>query len=114
MRPFDDGSRCERQVDGERAAVPGRAHQADLAAQQADEAAADRKAKAGAAVLAGGRAVGLGEGLEHRALQLLLDADAGVADADRHDGVGADEAGAVGAPAAPAQVEAHLDLHRRP
>ena len=48
-----------------------------------DEVAADREPEPGSTVSAGRRAVGLGERLEHRGLQLLLDADAGVGDADR-------------------------------
>ena len=46
---------------------PGVARQRDLAAEQADELAADREPEPGAAVLARGRAVGLRERLEDRA-----------------------------------------------
>ena len=56
----------------------------DLAAEQPDQLAADRQAQPRAAVLAGRRAVGLGEGLEDAPLHLRRDADAGVGDAERH------------------------------
>ena len=58
---------------------PGRAGDRDLAAEQADQLAADREAEAGAAVEAGGGAVALGERLEDPLLLLVVDADAGVA-----------------------------------
>ncbi len=86
-RPFDDRrpigrTSPERQVDGERAAFAGRARDGDLAAEEADELAADRQAEAGAAVDAGRRAVALGERFEDPLLLLLVDADAGVDDGD--------------------------------
>ena len=71
-----------RQVERERAALPGRAGQADLAAQQPRDLAADRQAQAGAAVLAAGAAVGLLEGLEDDLLLVRRDADAGVGDGE--------------------------------
>ena len=58
---------------------PGALRQGDLAAEEADQLAADREAEAGAAVEAGGRAVALGERLEDALLLLVVDADAGVA-----------------------------------
>src|ERR1039458_2884794 len=69
-----------REVYSERAALPGRAGERDLAAEQGNELSADREAQSGAAVLAGSYAVGLGEGLEDAHLQLRGHADAGVAD----------------------------------
>src|SRR5689334_4728478 len=58
------GAERRRQVEGERAALPCRALQLDLAAQQQRQLAADRKTQPGAAVLAAGAAVGLLERLE--------------------------------------------------
>src|SRR6185503_20542147 len=68
----------ERQVEREGAALPRRARDADLAAEQAGELAADRQAEPRAAVLAAGRAVGLLEGFENEPLLVGRDADAGV------------------------------------
>ena len=73
----------ERQVQRERAALPGRADQPDLAAEQRRQLAADREAEAGAAVLAAGAGVGLLERLEDQLLLLRRDADAGVGDLER-------------------------------
>src|ERR1022692_4040802 len=70
------------QVHGERAALSERALEGELAAEQMNDLAADRKAQSGTAVLAGRSAVGLREGLEDAVLQPRLDADAGVADAE--------------------------------
>ena len=61
---------AERQVDGEGAALARRARHGDLAAEQADELAADREAEPGAAVEAGGGAVALRERLEDPLLLL--------------------------------------------
>ena len=63
-----------------------RARHGDLAAEQADELAADREAEPGAAVEASGRAVALRERLEDPLLLLVVDADAGVADREGDDG----------------------------
>src|ERR1700760_4626556 len=68
----------ERQVERERAAHAGFAAQLDLAAEQAGQLATDRQPKAGAAVLAAGRGIGLLERLEDDALLLRLDTDAGI------------------------------------
>ena len=70
---------------------PGVLATRDLAAEQADELAADREPEAGAAVEAGGGAVALRERLEDPLLLLVLDADAGVADRERDDRRGAAE-----------------------
>ena len=67
------------QLEPEGRALPGPALDADPPAHQLDQALADGQAQARAAVLAGGRAVGLGEALEQAADRLGLDADAGVA-----------------------------------
>ena len=71
--------------DGEGAALPERATDRDLAAEQTDELAADREAEPGAAVEPRGGAVALGERLEDPLLLLVVDADARVADRDRDD-----------------------------
>ena len=60
----------QRQVQRERAALARRALQAHFAAEQAGDFADDRKAQAGAAVLARGARVGLLERLEHDLLLL--------------------------------------------
>ena len=78
-----------RQVEGEGAALAGRAAQLDFAAEQAGQFAADGQAQAGAAVLAAGAGVGLLEGLEDDALLFRRDADAGVGDLEGDDGTGA-------------------------
>src|SRR5205807_9033100 len=80
-----------RQIQRKRGADAFLARHADLAAQQARDLAADGEAEAGAAVLAGGRGVGLLERLEDDALLLLGDADAGIDDAERDDARGAVE-----------------------
>ena len=68
-----------REEDGEVLPAPGRAGDGDLAAEQADELAADREPEPGAAVEAGGGAVALRERFEDPQLLLVVDADAGVA-----------------------------------
>ena len=75
----------ERQVEGERAALPGDADEPDLAAEQRRQLAADRQTQAGAAVLAAGAGVGLLERLEDEPLLLRRDADAGVVDREGDD-----------------------------
>ena len=70
----------ERQIQGERAALPVDAGQPDFAAQQHGQFAADRQAQAGAAVFARRAGVGLLECLEDEPLLLRRDADAGVLD----------------------------------
>ena len=62
---------------------PSLALQLDRAAQQARQFARDRKAKAGAAIFAADRAIGLAEGLEDALLLFLRDADAGIGDGER-------------------------------
>src|SRR6185503_2394748 len=57
-----------RQVEREGAAAPLRAHEVDLAAEQARELAADRETEAGAAVRAARAAIGLLERLEDELL----------------------------------------------
>ncbi len=99
-RPTGSSGRYTR----ERAADARLARERDLAPEQAHEVPADRQAEAGAAVLARRRAVGLGERLEHRRLQLLLDADPGVADADREHAVGVREPLVGRVPARPARA----------
>ena len=74
----------QRQVEREGAAHAGRAAQLDLAAEQVRQLAADREAKAGAAVFAAGAGVGLLERLEDDLLLLRRDADAGVGDLEGH------------------------------
>ena len=69
---------AERSREGEAAAGARRAGGGDAAAHQLDQLARDRQAQAAAAVLAGGRAVGLGEGLEQAPDLLRAHADAGV------------------------------------
>src|SRR5260370_4378526 len=79
------GRRADRQVDGEHASDAWLALELYLTAQKTRELPADRKAKAGSAELAAGRAVGLREGFEDRVLLALGDTDARVDDAERHD-----------------------------
>ena len=64
---------------------PVRALDGDVPAHHLGEAAADDEAEAGAAVLAGGGGVGLGEGLEELAELLRRHADAGVGHPEDHD-----------------------------
>ena len=66
----------------ERAALADLALHPDAPAHQLDQLGRDRQAQPGAAVLPGGRGVGLGERLEERLLLLGRDADAGVADGE--------------------------------
>src|SRR3954447_4114525 len=68
--------------DGEGRAAAVVALDGDIAAHHAAEAPADGEAEPGAAELAGGGGVGLGEGLEELAHLLGGHADAGVGDAD--------------------------------
>src|SRR5262245_33621600 len=70
----------QRQVQRERAAFAGRAAQVNLATEQVREFAADRKAKARAAVFAAGAGIGLLERLEDELLLLKGNTDAGVGD----------------------------------
>ena len=74
------------EVDGEpeRAAAPRLAGRADRAAHQLDQLAADAQPEPGAAVLARGRGVGLGERLEQPLGLLGVDADPGVGDLEAH------------------------------
>ena len=58
------GEEFEGQLEGKLAAVAGLAADTDLAAELVDDAFADRQAKAGAAVFASGRGIGLGKGGE--------------------------------------------------
>jgi hypothetical protein len=60
----------QRQVQGERTALAGRAAQAQFPAEQAGDLAADRETQPGAAVLARRTGVGLLEGFEHDLLFL--------------------------------------------
>ena len=73
------GGDTPREVERERAPLPGRAREPDLAAEQAGDLAADRQAEARAAVLPARAAVGLLEGLEDDLLLVSGNADAGVA-----------------------------------
>ena len=68
------------QIEREGRAQARRAAQAELAAQQLRQLAADGEAKAGAAVLAAGRGVGLLEGLEHDLLLLYGDTNTRIGD----------------------------------
>ena len=56
----------------------------DFAAEQVRQFAADRKAEAGAAILAAGRGVGLLEGFEDDLLLFQRNADAGIGHLERH------------------------------
>ncbi len=76
----DLGRQIERQREPEAAANTGRAVDAYLAVHLFDQLAGDGQAKARAAELPGGRAVGLGEGLEDAFQVLAGDADAGIGD----------------------------------
>ena len=68
----------QRQIQGEGAALPGRADQFDFAAEQRRKFAADGQAQAGAAVFAAGAGVGLLKRLENEFLLFRRDSDAGV------------------------------------
>src|SRR5205823_13676233 len=92
--------RDQGQVNRENAADSGLALQPDLAAEQAGELAADRKAEAGASVLTACRAVRLGERLKDRLLLLEGDADPGVDDPECQHPRGAIQAFVGGTPAA--------------
>src|ERR1039458_2071729 len=99
-----------REVYGERAALPGRSGERNLAAEQCNELSADREAQSGAAVLAGSYAVGLGEGLKDALLQLGRDPDAGIGDAERSHLVRSAEVAVRRTPAVvrPAHAHGHL------
>src|SRR5437899_1003906 len=73
------GAQLEPGGEGERAARPGLALQPDASAHQLDEPPRDREPEPGAAVLARGGHVGLGEGLEEAGRLLSGHADPGVA-----------------------------------
>src|SRR5437660_7434921 len=73
------GAQLEPGGEGERAARAGLALQPDAPAHQLDEPPRDREPEPGAAVLARGRHVGLGEGLEEAGRLLSGHADPGVA-----------------------------------
>ena len=64
---------------------PGALVDGDLAAEQADQLAADREPETGAAVEARRGAVALRERLEDPLLLLVVDADPGVGDRERDD-----------------------------
>ncbi len=68
----------EIERDPEAGTLPGRAVDANTSAHHLHQALADRQPQPGAAELAGGRAVGLGEMLENLSLRLRRDADAGI------------------------------------
>src|SRR5450755_4708361 len=95
------------EVDGEGAALALDAGEGDLAAEEADEFAADGEAEAGAAVDAGGGSVALREGFEDALLVVLVDADAAVADRERDHALRGAQRRALAAPAA--GREADLD-----
>ena len=88
----------ERQVQREGAAFARGAVDPDLAAKEPGDLAADREAQAGTAELSAGAGVALLERLEDDAVLLLRDADAAVADAERHHGVGRVEQLLLGVP----------------
>ena len=91
-RRRDHRSRCSvRQVQGEGRALAGADGDGDGAAEQPGHLPADRQPQPGAAVLAAGRAVGLLERLEDESQLVVGDADAGVADGEPDDLVGAVE-----------------------
>ena len=73
----------QRQRHGEGGAGAGRALDGDIAAHQLGQPAHDRQAEPGAAEAAGGRAVGLREGLEQPRTLLRGQPDAGVAHRQR-------------------------------
>src|SRR5258708_5750122 len=79
---------------GEGRAEARRGGQGDVALHRLRELLGDGEAEAGAAILAGGRRVGLAEGLEQAGLLLGRHADAGVDDGELHViGVLLDDAG---------------------
>ncbi|MNZ88486.1 hypothetical protein D3C78_1073810 [compost metagenome] len=80
------GLQLERHPEMEGTADAGRGRHADLAAHQIDQTLADGQAQPGSAVLARGRGVGLGEGLEQLAALRLAETDAGVDDLEAQPG----------------------------
>jgi hypothetical protein len=95
------------QVRREGAALARRALDVEGAAEHPGDFAADRKAQAGAAILAGRAGFGLLEGLEDDLLLVLRDPDAGVAHVEGDDLLGAVELG-MGA-----DLSAGGDAHRQ-
>src|SRR6266850_2863263 len=79
---FDRRGKQQGHVKGEGAALPGRAAQPDLAAQQARQRAADGQPQPGPAEGPAGGGVRLLEGLEDQLVLLARDADAGVRDGE--------------------------------
>ncbi len=73
------------QHDGEGRALARLAGDGDIAAQHGREMPGDGEAEPGAAVIARGRGVGLGEGLEQPAHLLVAHADAGILDREGED-----------------------------
>ncbi len=76
--------RLVEHVEGEDRALPRLAVDRHGAAEQGGEALGDGEAQAGAAEIAGGGGIGLGESLEQLAHLLLGHADAAVRDAEQH------------------------------
>src|SRR5690606_31637846 len=72
----------QRQLEPEGAALARLAHHADPAVHGADQSLADRQPQAAAAIMAGGRAVRLGERLEQGRLARGRDADPAVFDGE--------------------------------
>ena len=70
----------QRDLEPEAGTLAGLGIHPDAPAHQRDDALADRKAQAGAAVQPRGRGIGLRERLEQLLLRFRVDADAGVAD----------------------------------
>jgi hypothetical protein len=98
------GDDRERDVEPEHAAPAGSPLRADLAAHQLDQLLGDGQPEPGAAVVAGGRGVGLREGLEQLVEALRVQADPGVADLEAHD---------VALPHAPGRADGHDHLALR-
>ena len=80
--------RREPRGEPELAAVAVAALEADPAVHRLHQPGADRQPEAGAAVAAGGGAVGLGEGVEEAVVELAGDADAGVGHGHPQGGAG--------------------------
>src|SRR5205814_2055396 len=98
------------QVQGEGAALAGRADQPDLTAEQGRQFAADGESQTGAAVLATGTRIGLLEGFEDQALLFGSDANARVGDFDGDGALDKTQNRVIGRPAARDRLDAHRDL----
>src|SRR3954467_15153288 len=76
----------QRQLEPEARAAAGAILETDVTLHELDQALADREAKTGAALLARGGGVGLGEATENAAVEGFRDAGASIVHRNANDG----------------------------